>query len=127
MRVAFAAVLGLALGFAGPMGPRAASAKDDPSQLTKVSITRADDDIAVIVRGSQKPNFTSFTLSDPFRVVLDWAGSQLAGVRLEQQFDRGLIRLVRMRQFSSESEQISRVIVELAQPTTYRVDTDGTA
>ncbi|MEO1338658.1 MAG: AMIN domain-containing protein, partial [Myxococcota bacterium] len=127
MRVASAAVLGLVLGLIGPVGPQTASAKDDPSQLTKVSINRADDDIAVVVRGSQPPNFTSFTLSDPFRVVLDWAGSQLAGVQLRQQFDRGLIRLVQMRQFSSESEQISRVIVELAQPTTYRVEADGTA
>lgn len=123
-RVALAAVV-LGLGFPGLAG--VATAKEDPSQLTKVSVVPAPDDIAVIVRGSQPPNFTSFTLSDPFRVVLDWAGSQLAGVRLDQKFDEGLIRRIRLRQFSSESEQISRVIVELSEPTTYRVESDGNA
>ena len=83
MRVAFAAVV------LGVVVPGVAVAQDEPSQLTNVSVQTADDDIAVIVRGSQAPNFTSFTLSDPFRVVLDWAGSQLSGVQLEQAFDRG--------------------------------------
>ena len=124
MRFATAAVV--LAGLVGFGSPRVAVA-DETSQLTQVSLDEADDDIRVVVRGSQPPNFTSFTLSDPFRVVLDWAGSQLEGVQLEREFDRGLIRRVRLRQFSSEAEQISRVIVELVQPTTYRVEADGTA
>ncbi len=130
MRSALAAVIGT-LVYSGVLTAGSwgsvAFAKEEPSQLTKVSVARSDDDIAVVVRGSQPPNFTSFTLNKPFRVVLDWAGSQLAGVQLEREFDRGLIRRIRVRQFSSEAEQISRVIVELVEPTTYRVEADGNA
>ena len=38
-------------------------------------------------------------MTDPFRVVIDWAGSRLQGVSDEKRFERGLIRRITTKQY----------------------------
>lgn len=108
-----------------PTSALAKEKKDELSALRSITVDSKSDDIAVALDGSRAPDFTSFTMSDPFRVVVDWAGSRLDGVKSEQSFDRGLVRRVTTQQFDSEAEKISRVVIELAQKTAYRVEADG--
>src|SRR5688572_28256436 len=103
----------------------AAGEKDNLSQLTQVVMKAATDDVVVTISGSKAPDFTSFTMSEPFRVVVDWAGSRLSGVADEKRFERGLIRKITTKQYDSEAEKISRVTIELARETTYHVEADG--
>jgi colicin import membrane protein len=103
-----------------------AGEKEKPSELSKVLLTEKKDDIEITVLGTRAPDFTSFTMTNPFRVVVDWAGSKINGAPPEQTFERGLIRSVRTKQYDSEAERISRVTIELARETTYRVEAVGT-
>lgn len=116
------AVVGLLL--AAPWSP--ARAEDKLSRLAKVQVEPGDDQVTVLIQGSRAPNFTSFTMEDPFRVVVDWAGSQVGDAPAETTFERGLVRKVQTQQFNSEAEKISRVVLHLAQRTTYRVQARGT-
>ena len=95
------------------------------SRLLKVVVEPADAEVLVRVTGTRSPDFTSFTLHEPHRVILDWAGSTVDGALPEQMFDGGLVRKITTRQFNSEAERISRITIEIARQTTYRVETDG--
>ena len=83
------AALAMALLLTSPVD---AGEKEKLSALSKITVTEKKDDIAVTVIGSRAPDFTSFTMSNPFRVVVDWAGSKIEGVAPEQTFERGLVR-----------------------------------
>ena len=104
---------------------QAESKKDALSKLTSIDVNAKKDDIVVTLAGTKAPDFTSFTMSSPFRVVVDWAGSRIQGAKNEK-FDRGLIRSVSTKQFDSEAEKISRVTIELSRETAYHVEADGT-
>ncbi len=103
-----------------------AGEKEKLSALSKITVTDQKNDVTVTVVGTKSPDFTSFTMSNPFRVVVDWAGSRIEGAAVEQKFPRGLIRSVRTKQYDSEAERISRVTVELSRETAYHVDAAGT-
>lgn len=103
-----------------------AFAEEKLSRLEGVQVDTEAEQVVVSIHGTLAPNFTSFTMQDPFRVVVDWAGSRLPEASADRDFDRGLVRNVRTKQFNSEAEKISRVTVELAQSTTYRVEAKGT-
>jgi colicin import membrane protein len=105
--------------------PASSAGEKDLSELTQVSMKAAKDDVVVMLSGSKAPDFTSFTMTDPFRVVIDWAGSRLQGVTEEKRFERGLIRRITTKQYDSEAEKISRVTVELSRETSYHVEADG--
>jgi hypothetical protein len=98
---------------------------DKVSKLENVDVSNGADDIVVVIAGTRAPDFTSFTMAQPFRVVVDWAGSKVGG-KVDQRFDRGLVRSVQVKQFDSEAEQISRITIELAQETAYHVEANGT-
>ena len=103
-----------------------ALAEDKLSRLDGVEVETEADQVVVSIQGTLAPNFTSFTMQDPFRVVVDWAGSRLPEEGTKKTYDRGLVREVDTKQFNSEAEKISRVIVKLSQSTTYRVQAKGT-
>lgn len=109
---------------AGASSPVAAE-KEALSQLTSVALKTSPAAVVVTLIGSKAPDFTSFTMSDPFRVVVDWAGSRLVGVSDEKRFDHPLIRRITTKQYDSEAEKISRVTVELARETSYHVEAAG--
>ena len=93
------------------------------STLSEITIDEIDNEIIVGIRGTQLPNFTSFTQRDPHRIIVDWAGSVLGDVPSNQPFERSLVRAIRTEQFSTESEKISRVTVELSLQSRYRFET----
>ncbi len=95
------------------------------SKLSSVQVETTEQEVIVKLAGSRAPDFTSFTMNDPFRVVVDWAGSELGDLAAERRFDRGLVRRWSTRQFDSEAEQISRVTIELARQSAYHVRADG--
>jgi hypothetical protein len=123
VRRALALTTAVALAF-----PVSAFAKEKPalSSLKGIELVAKSDDIVVTLEGTKAPDFTSFTMTDPFRVVVDWAGSNVDKVEAERSFDRGLVRRILTKQFNSEAEQISRVTIELARETAYQVEAEGT-
>lgn len=102
------------------------AAAKELSRLEKVGLLRTDDAILVHLTGTRAPVFTSFTLHEPFRVVIDWSGSRLGKVSTSHAFEEHVVERVELSQFGSESEQITRTVIRLARDMTYRVFADGT-
>lgn len=123
MRRFFASILALITVLPGPIR----AADDKTSQLNKISVVTAEDEVVVRLVGTKSPDFTTYTQRDPFRVVVDWSGSRFVGQPEEQSVGPGLIRRIRTKQIESESEHISRVTIELALETAFRFETEGRA
>ena len=102
--VAVAALLAL---IAAPFAGDARADDDALSRLAAVDVTPGEERVTVRIEGSKAPDFTSFVMEDPFRVVVDWAGSRLSDEAGERRFERGLVRRLQTRQFDSEAERIS--------------------
>ena len=119
MRRLFAAVTVLAI--STPVG-----AEDRWSKLDQVTIdASSSSEIIVRLVGSKAPDFTTTTLRDPFRVVVEWSGSKLGGVPADRTVGPGLLRKIHARQFKQESEEVSRVTLELARETEFKLEAQG--
>src|SRR5262245_55883103 len=82
----------MALALLLPASSIHAEEKEKLSALSKITVLDKKEDVTVTVLGSRAPDFTSFTMSNPFRVVVDWAGSRIEGAaNAEQKFPKGLI------------------------------------
>ena len=62
--------------------------------------------------GTQKPNFTSFTMSDPPRLVIDITEAVLGkGIEEEKQVGNGTVTAVKTASYGSDVSSIARVLV----------------
>jgi len=66
---------------------------------------------AVEITGSKKPNFTTFTMTDPPRLVIDISEAVLAQVPAELPAANGLITGLRTANYGSEGSAIARVLI----------------
>ena len=66
---------------------------------------------AVEITGSKKPNFTTFTMTDPPRLVIDISEAVLAQVPAELPASNGLITGLRTANYGSEGSAIARVLI----------------
>ncbi len=80
----------------------------------------------IVIHTSQKPTFSVFRLSEPFRVLVD-----INDARIETPIDLmkvrdGVIRYISTNQFADESSAILRVEIALEAASKYEVRADGT-
>ena len=61
------------------LGPAATFAAD-PNVVTSVEVAEIGASVDVIIRGSKPPSFTTFSLVDPPRFVIDLSGATFDGV-----------------------------------------------
>ncbi len=79
----------------------------------------------IVIHTSQKPTFSVFRLSEPFRVLVD-----INDARIESPIDLmkvrdGVIRYISTNQFADESSAILRVEIALEAASKYEVRADG--
>ena len=65
--------------------------------------------------GNRKPHFTTFTMSDPTRLVIDISDGVFSGVPPEIAVENGVITSVRTASYGSEASAIARVVVGFSQ------------
>ncbi|EAU66014.1 hypothetical protein STIAU_4841 [Stigmatella aurantiaca DW4/3-1] len=65
----------------------------------------------VEITGSQKPSFTTFTMTDPPRLVIDISGAVLSGVPEEIPARGGGVTGLRTANYGSESTAVARVLI----------------
>ena len=75
--------------------------------ISKVEVKGA----TVEITGSRRPSFTTFTLTDPPRLVIDLSEAVFAGVPTEQKVGDGTITAIKIASYGSESAAIARVLV----------------
>jgi colicin import membrane protein len=65
----------------------------------------------VEITGTRKPNFTTFTMTDPPRLVIDISEAVLKGVPEESRVNNGQITGLRSANYGSDSSAIARVLI----------------
>ncbi|MBJ6765734.1 AMIN domain-containing protein [Myxococcaceae bacterium JPH2] len=79
----------------------------DLNSITNVRVNGG----TVEISGSKKPNFTTFTMTDPPRLVIDIAEATFSGVPEEQQVGNGVVTGIRTASYGSDSSAIARVLI----------------
>jgi hypothetical protein len=84
-----------------------AQGKVDLNTITGVKVNGS----TVEITGTKKPNFTTFTMTDPPRLVIDISEAILNGVPEEMRASGGLITGLRSANYGSDSSAIARVLI----------------
>jgi colicin import membrane protein len=116
-----ALVLALLLCVLGPAGARAQGAAGGLNSITSVNVRGG----TVEIVGTKKPNFTTFTLTDPPRLVIDISEAAFSGVKEEIAADNGTLTGVRTANYGSDDTAIARVLIGYAREVETDIQTRG--
>ncbi|HEX5746394.1 MAG TPA: AMIN domain-containing protein [Archangium sp.] len=75
--------------------------------ITAVNVTGG----RVEIVGTRKPNFTTFTMTDPPRLVIDISEAVFSGVKEELAVGNGTITGIRTASYGSDESSIARVLI----------------
>ncbi|MCA2981310.1 MAG: AMIN domain-containing protein, partial [Myxococcaceae bacterium] len=91
--------------------------------ITKLEVRNG----ALEIVGTRRASFTTFTLSDPPRLVIDVSEAVFRGVPAETKVNDGLITVVRTASYGSESAAIARILVGLERELESDIVSEGSA
>ncbi|MDQ3265187.1 MAG: AMIN domain-containing protein, partial [Myxococcota bacterium] len=66
---------------------------------------------SIEITGTKKPNFTTFTMTDPPRLVIDISEAVFAGVPDEMQVGNGTVTAIKTASYGSDASAIARVLI----------------
>lgn len=102
-----------------------------PAPSSKATVIRAieasgtGDDVVIRVTGNGALQYKAFRLDNPSRLVVDLAGVKNAASRNAVSVDGSAVRRVRIGQFKTAPEPVTRVVVELNGKPSYDVRNAG--
>jgi type IV pilus assembly protein PilQ len=96
---------------------------EDASSVPALTGVRADED-QVILELSQLMPYDVFTLSSPWRLVIEVPGTMYKAGFSKKNVDGRLIKRIRGYQFK-ESPLITRIVVDVASPVDYKTSAEG--
>jgi hypothetical protein len=86
----------------------------DLNLITGVSVKDEGRTVVLSVTGSRPPNFTTFSMADPPRFVLDLSEARFRGVPEELPVNDGTILTVKNLSYGSDQTSIARVMITFA-------------
>ena len=78
-----------------------AAQAQDLNVITGVEVKDSGGSVVVTVKGSKPPNFTTFSMADPARFVIDLSEARFQGVPEDMRVDDGVIRVVKNLAYGS--------------------------
>ncbi|HYG66994.1 MAG TPA: AMIN domain-containing protein, partial [Anaeromyxobacteraceae bacterium] len=97
--------------FACLLAVAATTAGAEPNVISAVEVKDEGAAVAIEIRGSTAPHFTSFSMADPPRFVIDLSESTFDGVPEDLVVDDGLVRVVKNLSYGSGPSAIARILV----------------
>ncbi|HZH18095.1 MAG TPA: AMIN domain-containing protein [Archangium sp.] len=91
--------------------------------ITGVNVTGG----RVEIVGTKKPNFTTFTMTDPPRLVIDISEAVFSGVKEEITVGNGTITGIRTASYGSDDSAIARVLIGYEREVETDIQTSGNA
>jgi hypothetical protein len=88
-----------------------AAQAQDLNVITGVEVKDDGGSVLVTVKGSKPPNFTTFSMADPARFVIDLSEAKFQGVPEDMRVDDGVIRVVKNLSYGSGASAIARVML----------------
>jgi colicin import membrane protein len=99
-------LLALVLAFAG-----SARAAGSLNVVTAVEVKDEGTAVVLHVTGSRAPNFTTFSMADPPRFVIDLSEARFQGVPEDMVVRDGVVNLVKNLSYGSDATSIARIMV----------------
>jgi type IV pilus assembly protein PilQ len=93
--------------------------------LKKVETSGSGNALEVQLAGDGDINYKSFRLVNPARVVIDLTGVRNAVTQKTLNVTDSMVHRVRVGQFKDAPDPITRVVLEIDEKATYRIDKDG--
>jgi type IV pilus assembly protein PilQ len=106
--------------------PEPPPASGPARSLTRIEAFPRGGGIELLLEGDGALEYKAFKLVNPQRLVIDVKGVHNRVPARIVEVGRGDVRQVRVSQFSSAPEAVTRVVVDLDRPVEYRVDRAGT-
>jgi hypothetical protein len=88
-----------------------AHAAVDLNVIRAVDVKDEGGTIVLTVQGSRPPNFTTFSMADPPRFVIDLSESRFQGVPEDLVVQDGIVNVVKSLSYGSDATSIARVMV----------------
>ena len=88
-----------------------AAQAQDLNVITGVEVKDEGNDVVVTVKGSKPPNFTTFSMADPARFVIDLSEARFQGVPEDLRVDDGVVRVVKNLAYGAGATAIARVMI----------------
>ena len=79
--------------------------------VTSVEVADEGATVVLSVKGSKPPNFTTFSMADPPRFVIDLSEAKFQGVPEDMKVEDGTILLVKNLSYGSDATSIARVMM----------------
>jgi type IV pilus assembly protein PilQ len=108
-----------------PIAPPALVRAELAHALEEVTAETAGDGVTVHLLADGNLEAKDFVLANPPRIVIDLAGVKNAVRRKVLPVRGGLVSRVRVSQFQTAPEPVTRIVLDLARPTPYSVHVDG--
>ncbi|HEX9304097.1 MAG TPA: type IV pilus secretin PilQ [Thermoanaerobaculia bacterium] len=105
--------------------PVVASRAELAHALEEVTAESTGDGVAVHLLADGTLQAKDFVLANPPRIVIDLPGVKSSVRRRSIPVSGGLVNRVRVSQFQSAPEPVTRVVLDLVRPTPYSVHADG--
>jgi colicin import membrane protein len=83
----------------------------DPNLITGVEVKDVGAEVVLSVKCSKRPSFTTFSMADPPRFVIDFSESKFQGVPAELPGSGGVVQSVKNLSYGSDASAIARVMV----------------
>jgi hypothetical protein len=84
------------------------------NEVTSVRVKDEGTRVAIEIQGTRPPNFTTFSMADPPRFVIDLSESRFVGVPPDISVDDGFINVIKNLSYGSDLTSIARVMVAFA-------------
>lgn len=101
-----------ALLLAAALAPAARAA--DLNVITSVDVKDEGSSVVLSVKGTKKPSFTTFSMAEPPRFVIDFSESRFDGVPETLQVGDGTVNVVKNLSYGSDASSIARVMIAFA-------------
>jgi type IV pilus secretin PilQ/predicted competence protein len=111
----------------GPKAEGRSASRAPASRLLAVEPSSEGGDLALSVKADGKLQYQDFYLSNPDRVVIDFAGVTNRVAQRTLAVKQGPVERVRLAQFSQSEPKVARMVLDLASKARYRIieGTDG--
>ncbi len=83
----------------------------DLNVISAVEVADAGAEVVLTVKGTKRPSFTTFSMADEPRFVIDFSESRFEGVAAELSGAGGIVKQVKNLSYGSDASAIARVII----------------
>ncbi|HCF60898.1 MAG TPA: AMIN domain-containing protein, partial [Myxococcales bacterium] len=98
-----------------------ASAQSDLNVISAVRVRAG----TVEIVGTKKPNFTTFTMSDPTRLVVDVSEAVFREVPGQLTVNNGVVTTIKTASYGSDQSAIARILIGFAEDPDTEIETHG--